>query len=269
MTPPAEAEIGIDLIDVGDRIRDVDQDEVAKLATSMRENGLLQPVEVRPTGSGRYKLTIGAHRYSAAQVLAWTSIKAVVVDCSDDEARLHEIDENLYRHELTPYDQANFLEERRQIWEKLYGKVKPGRDKRKSRQVGAIEERDEYLNYYKDIQKNFSLPKRTVQRALERRRCIIKPIWEMLRNTPEAKNGALLDKIADLEPADQSEILKLVQDRACTFSEAVRRAAPRVNQRVTTPEKMAEKVAAAWADWSAEDQKKFMTEIRRLSGAKK
>ncbi|GEM_PF-2685677 len=264
MNVPWETDVKMDLIDFGDRLRDVDQAAAEMLAVSIKERGLLNRIKLRKREDGTFKGIFGAHRFVAFQILGRLEIPAVVVECTDEEARLDEIDENLYRAELNAYDQANFLEERRQIWEKIYGEVKPGRDKRKSRQLGAIEERNEFRSYYKEVEDKFSLPKRTVQRALERKRCIIKPIWDALRGRPEAKNGALLDKIADIEITDQARIYEEMKGRGCSIADAIHLVSADEPKPPPSVEQIVKKVLHAWAAWSESDQRAFLKEVRKL-----
>ena len=80
MTAPVT--LPLDLIRIGERHRR-DMGDVAGLAASMAELGLLQPVVVRPDGT----LIAGERRLRAAQLLGWTEIPVTVVDLDDDRAR--------------------------------------------------------------------------------------------------------------------------------------------------------------------------------------
>lgn len=128
-------------VSVRDRLRSVNSDRVKELAASFREIGQLEPITVRPdtvTKTG-YTLIVGAHRLAAAKLLKWESIAAIVVDTTDNEARLAEIDENLVRSELTPAERAMHVAERKRIYEELHPETKHGGDRKKSsRQVGDL-----------------------------------------------------------------------------------------------------------------------------------
>ncbi|WP_297492495.1 ParB/RepB/Spo0J family partition protein [Acidocella sp.] len=220
-----EEGVSLELIDVEDRLRDIDEDKVSALALSMAERGQLQPIELREKAGGRYRLNIGAHRYAAAQKLGWFAIKAVVVECSDEEARLREIDENLFRHELSPFDQANFIEERRQIWERLNGQIKRGGDRRSKGQIVPLIEgmmKATRSSFLKDTAQKFGLPTKTIQRALTRKATINPKVWEVLRHTEAANNGSLLDKIRKLHLDEQFEVAAMIKDRGCTVQYAIR-----------------------------------------------
>lgn len=191
-----------DAIDIPPRLRDINPDRVKELAISMGENGQIQPIEVRPGEiEGRYWLNVGAHRLTVARMLGWTEIAATVFTGTADEARLREIDENLYRHELSPLDQAAFLAERREIYERVFGAVTRGKPKtHKLRQ----------LSFFDDVTERFGLPKSAVFRALARIRRIDPAAWKALRGTKFAEKGVILDGLARLDPLVQRQVVDLL-----------------------------------------------------------
>ncbi|WP_309493703.1 ParB/RepB/Spo0J family partition protein [Candidatus Hecatella orcuttiae] len=78
-------------------LRDVDGSTVKELAESIKANGLLQPIMVRPSPNG-YELVFGLHRLEACKQLGWEKIPAVLKDVPDDEVLLMSIVENLQRN---------------------------------------------------------------------------------------------------------------------------------------------------------------------------
>ena len=258
-----EDDVDLTLIDARDRLREIDDEAVKALSVSMHESGQLQPIELRQMPDGTYKLIAGAHRFEAAQKLKWPTIRAIIVECNDDEAKLREIDENLYRYELTPYDQANFLAERREIWERLHGKLKAGRPdgRKKSRQIGAIEKRDAHRAFYEEVTELFALPRRTVQRALERKRCIIPEIWLALEGKNESKKGSLLDKIKELEEQKQRAIWQLAIKENISLEKALKASAEdrEPNQEL----QMLKKFVVAWRNENASGHKSARAAVVR------
>lgn len=81
-------------------------ESLQSLAESIRDHGLIQPITVRPTGDGRYKIVAGERRWRAARMLGWTEIPAFVKDMSDAEAAQIAIIENLQRDNLDPIEEA-------------------------------------------------------------------------------------------------------------------------------------------------------------------
>ncbi len=83
------------------------EDQLADLEASLRVNGLIQPVTVRPAPSGAgYELVTGERRFRAAQRLNWTEIPAVVREINDKELLTLALVENLQRTDLNPIEEA-------------------------------------------------------------------------------------------------------------------------------------------------------------------
>lgn len=83
------------------------EDELADLEASLRVNGLIQPVTVRPSPSGAgYELIAGERRFRAAQRLNWSEIPAIVRDVGDKELLTLALVENLQRTDLNPIEEA-------------------------------------------------------------------------------------------------------------------------------------------------------------------
>ena len=102
--------------------------DVDKLAASIREVGLIQPVTVRSVSAMHnglvqrvFQIVAGHHRVAAARALGWTEIDAIVVQAEGHlEAELIEIDENLCRSELSVAQRAHYSKRRKEIWEALH-----------------------------------------------------------------------------------------------------------------------------------------------------
>jgi ParB family chromosome partitioning protein len=83
----------------------LDEARLEELASSIRENGILQPVLVRPFGKG-YQLIAGERRLSAAQRAGLLKIPAVVRDVPDDRLLELALIENIQREPLNPIEEA-------------------------------------------------------------------------------------------------------------------------------------------------------------------
>ncbi|MDF2967671.1 MAG: ParB/RepB/Spo0J family partition protein [Nocardioidaceae bacterium] len=83
-----------------------DEDDLAELALSIREVGLLQPVVVRPVGDDTYELVMGERRWRAVQEAGLESIPAIVRDTPDDAMLRDALLENLHRSQLNPLEEA-------------------------------------------------------------------------------------------------------------------------------------------------------------------
>jgi ParB family chromosome partitioning protein len=88
--------------------RHVDPGELAALAASIREQGVLQPILARPdpTASGRYQIIAGERRWRAAQQAGLHEIPALVRALEDTAAMAAALVENLQREDLNPMDEG-------------------------------------------------------------------------------------------------------------------------------------------------------------------
>lgn len=89
---------------------DWDGADVAGLATSIQECGLVQAVVVRPTRNGRFQLVAGERRWRAAQHAGRKSIRAIVRNLDDRQAAIQSLTENLHRKNLNPLEKARGIE---------------------------------------------------------------------------------------------------------------------------------------------------------------
>lgn len=80
--------------------------ELAELAASIKESGLLQPILVRRKGDGIYELISGERRWRATKEAGLDTIQAVIKNCSDQEAILYALVENIQREDLNPMETA-------------------------------------------------------------------------------------------------------------------------------------------------------------------
>lgn len=101
-TIQAEVElIPLSLIDVPKKWRKVKKAAVAEIAESVKVDGLLQPIGVRPLGE-RFRLVLGRHRLESFRLLERDAIPAIVMDLDDVAERSATDAENLFRNPLTP-----------------------------------------------------------------------------------------------------------------------------------------------------------------------
>lgn len=82
------------------------EDELQGLADSIKQSGLLQPIVVRRKGDGLYELIAGERRWRAARLAGLRIIPAAIRNCSDSEAIVYALIENLQRHDLNPMETA-------------------------------------------------------------------------------------------------------------------------------------------------------------------
>jgi ParB-like chromosome segregation protein Spo0J len=106
----ATKDIKIKNLIIGERFRKPVDDDVPKLAESLKTLGQTRAITVRPRRiDGKHPVIAGATLVMAAKMLKWTSIRVDIVRCTDAAARLWEIAENLYRAHVTPLEEAKYM----------------------------------------------------------------------------------------------------------------------------------------------------------------
>ena len=86
-----------------------DQDKLAELADSIRAQGVVRAVVVRPAGDDGYELIAGERRWRAAQIAGIDTIPAVVRDVPDEVSVAIALIENIQREDLNPLEEATAL----------------------------------------------------------------------------------------------------------------------------------------------------------------
>ncbi|HJS78275.1 MAG TPA: ParB/RepB/Spo0J family partition protein [Burkholderiales bacterium] len=84
----------------------MDQQALAELAASIRSQGLMQPLLVRPVDRDRYELIAGERRWRAAQMAGLDEVPALVREVADDAALAMSLIENIQRENLNPMEEA-------------------------------------------------------------------------------------------------------------------------------------------------------------------
>ena len=84
----------------------LDDDKMETLVNSIRENGILNPVLVRPDQTGNYEMISGHRRLHAAGIVGLKKIPAIVKEMTDDEATIVMVDANVQREEILPSERA-------------------------------------------------------------------------------------------------------------------------------------------------------------------
>jgi ParB family transcriptional regulator, chromosome partitioning protein len=94
--------------------RHLSEESLAELADSIREQGILQPLVVRPVGNPgaaepRYEIVAGERRWQAAKLAGLSTVPVIVRELDDQSALAVALIENLQREDLNPIDQAHSL----------------------------------------------------------------------------------------------------------------------------------------------------------------
>ncbi|QRY80536.1 ParB/RepB/Spo0J family partition protein [Pseudomonas sp. PDNC002] len=90
--------------------RDMDPQALEELAQSIKAQGVMQPIVVRPIGKGRYEIIAGERRWRATQQAGLDKIPAMVREVPDEAAIAMALIENIQREDLNPIEEAAALQ---------------------------------------------------------------------------------------------------------------------------------------------------------------
>lgn len=95
-----------------------DKDKMNELADSIKNEGLQQPITVRPYAkkAGEFEVIFGERRFRAHQINKAKTIKAIIKDITDDEARITMLIENLHRQDLSALDEGEHFKELHEVF---------------------------------------------------------------------------------------------------------------------------------------------------------
>lgn len=108
VTKDATTEIRIDQIYPFENhpFKVVDDDKMSDLVQSIRDNGVIVPVLVRPDDEGTYEMISGHRRMHAAKLAGLATIPAIIKPMTNDEATIAMVDANMQREEILPSERA-------------------------------------------------------------------------------------------------------------------------------------------------------------------
>ena len=84
----------------------MDPGSLEELAASIKAQGLIQPISVRPVGAGRYEIIAGERRWRAAQIAGLAEVPVLIREIPDDAALAMSLIENIQREDLNPLEEA-------------------------------------------------------------------------------------------------------------------------------------------------------------------
>ncbi len=88
----------------------MDPGSLEELAASIKAQGLIQPISVRPVGAARYEIIVGERRWRAAQIAGLAEVPVLIRDIPDDAALAMSLIENIQREDLNPLEEAAGLQ---------------------------------------------------------------------------------------------------------------------------------------------------------------
>ena len=84
----------------------MDQDSLTDLAESIKVQGVMQPILVRPITDGRFEIIAGERRWRAAQIAGLSEVPVLIREVPDESALAMSLIENIQREDLNPLEEA-------------------------------------------------------------------------------------------------------------------------------------------------------------------
>ncbi|MEM9968465.1 MAG: ParB N-terminal domain-containing protein [Pseudomonadota bacterium] len=259
-------EVPIRDIDISNRLRPVTEDAVTALQSSIEEIGLQSEIHVRQVRhqGNRLRLISGARRIQAVSCIGATSIMAKVWDCTDDWARMAEIDDNLAQTDLSALDLAVFLAERKAIYERLHPETKNG-GIRGNQYTGGRQ--NDKMSFCQNVAANRDISQRQVERLVSVGKVLDAGMIKALRAAPQKVKLSDLQIIAKCgDPKIRLAVCAaLSQGTAKSAKEAIKQelATHRPGNVAQEPADIqARKLADLFARASKEGQRRFVRDHR-------
>lgn len=103
--------------------RDMQPEALEELAESIKSQGVMQPIVVRPLAEGRYEIIAGERRWRATQLAGLKTIPALIRDVPDEAAVAMALIENIQREDLNPMEEALALQRLQREFELTHAQV--------------------------------------------------------------------------------------------------------------------------------------------------
>lgn len=88
----------------------MDQESLVQLAESIKAQGIMQPILVRPIAPEKFEIIAGERRWRAAQLAGLTEVPVLVREIADEAALAMALIENIQREDLNPLEEANGIQ---------------------------------------------------------------------------------------------------------------------------------------------------------------
>ena len=222
-------DLPLDDIQIRDRLRPVSAAGVAAIRASVQELGVIKDkIHVRQITKGkakRFVLLAGAHRLTVARQMRddgdarFDPMPVICWRCSDDWARLIEVDDNLAGAELNALDTAVFLAERKRLYVKMHPETGRGGDRGNQHTGGR---QTDIVSFCQTTAEKFNLTDRHVRRLVAAGEAVMDSAAD-LRAAPHAvtlADLAALAKIAD--PVERGDVVAAIRDGAKGAAKAIK-----------------------------------------------
>jgi ParB family chromosome partitioning protein len=256
-------------IHTGDRLRPVDDERVAAMASSLDALGQISPIMVRVApaknkGETPLILVAGSYRLAAAKLLGWTEIDAIKVAADALDAQLREIAENLFRNELNALDRSIFVMKYRELWEERHGKIEQGGDRRSKGHDDLLKVFSSGRELSMRVQEEFGFGPSKYKRAVRIGQNLHPSLRAAVRGTKAERDQTKLLKLCRLSADEQIRIAAALReepdvDLAMSFLKAPKPA-------IDPQAQLLDRLVKAWEQASDETREEFLATIGLSEG---
>ena len=272
------AEVDPATVIVSGRRRLIDEAWAEAIAATIAERGQDTPIKLRRAEDGKLHLIAGAHRLEACK-LAGVKVRAEIVSCGEAEGRLLEIDENLIRRELSPFDRAVFLAERKELYERLHPETRRGGDRRseaaqknQTEKITVRKNQNEIFSFSKSTAEKIGIGERAIRRAVKINSGLSARSRAEIAGTWLAEKEGQLYALAGLDHDRQQAVLDLMlredgPTKVAAAEDALQgRRSPRGKNQT---QQALDKLIAAWARAPKRAQSGFIDYLAELGLARR
>ena len=172
-----------------------EDEDMQKLVDSIKENGVLTNLTVRPRAEGGYEIISGHRRFHAAQLAGLDKIKVQVRNVDDDQAIIDMVDANIQREHISPMEKARALKMKNDALKRSVGRRKNGCQldnhflEPKTSDTIAADAGDSVKQVYRYIRLNELIPE--LQKKVDSNTLKFNPAVELSYLTPDEQQSFL------------------------------------------------------------------------------
>ena len=255
-----------------DRVREVKPDYASLMAMLIQGGRTLPPIKVRRTPNGKCKFTlvVGGHRLEGHRLAGRTEIDAVIIKGNTQEAREEEIEENLFRNELSALERIDAIAAYREIFEKRFGEINPqgGRPKKNAAKLAefsefnllGIPDESQEGQFYQRVTTRLDISGRSARRMHAIAKALQPALHDALVGTLIEDNQSAIERLAKLPPSDQAAYAKLLKLNGGDLDAADAALAPKSKQ--SAADKLRSRLIDTWGRMKRKDHVAFVREYR-------
>lgn len=259
--------IGIKLAEIfvaEDRLRQVKPDFAQLYATMIQAGRIFPPIKVRRTPNGKLPFTLvsGGHRLEGVRLAGGETIEALVIKADKDGAREEEIEENLFRNELTALERIFAVFEYRRLFERKYGEVAPGNPLFANVAklatldlLGNIEDSQEG-NFYARVTERLGISSRSTRRFCQIAKALCPQLRDVLEGSALEDNLSVIERLSKQDLGTQIIYANALRANGCDIAAADEAFNPK--EKMSRDERAYEGLCDGWTRTNAAVRQRFI-----------